>query len=173
MTEDDFWGFLEACWPPGPVDERSLDPAFEERFGPTLTTASDEALIGFVRHFRALQSRAFTWKLWAAGHLALGGGDDSFSDFRSWLILHGRIVYETVLTDPDALVDLSWRTDEEDFAIAEICSYLPAQVWEERHGTELPGSDEDFVTDPEGEPFPEDDDEWFAANFPRLSAKYS
>lgn len=172
MTEDEFWGFLEESWPPGPVYARAVDPAFAEQFGEKLATASDEALRGFVGHFRAMQKRAHTWLLWAAGYLAFGGlGDDSFMDFRSWLILHGRIVYETVLADPDALADLSWRADQEDLAIAEVCSYLPAQEWEERHGTGLPHLNEEFTAEPEGEPFPEDDDEWFGANFPRLSAK--
>jgi hypothetical protein len=38
------------------------------------------------------------------------------------------------------------------------------------------GADEDDVDDefgePSGKPFPEDDDEWFAARFPRLWAKH-
>jgi hypothetical protein len=46
--------------------------------------------------------------LWAAAYALLGGcGDDSFMDFRTWLLLHGRDAIEKVVRDPDGLVE--WK----------------------------------------------------------------
>ena len=56
------------------------------------------------------------WDLWAAAHLALGGAsDDSFLDFRNWLISHGRETYERASADPASIADLAWDDEEEDF----------------------------------------------------------
>ena len=82
-----------------------------------------------------------------------------------------------MLADPDSLADLEWDEDENDFGSAELWAYAATEVLEER------GYDEDAVErgedevddqfgEPTGEPFPEDDDQWFAARFPRLWAKH-
>jgi len=150
-----------------------------ERHVETLTAAldglSDDEIRGFDRALRAVRGRANRWDLWAAAHLALGGAsDDSFLDFRNWLISHGRETYDRVLADPDSLADLDWDEDENDFGAAEEWAYAAVEVLEERgidEDDEDGGPDDEFG-EPTGEPFPEDDDEWFAARFPRLWAEY-
>ena len=116
-------------------------------------------------------ARANDWQLWAAAYLALGGmGEDSFLDFRSWLISHGRGTFERVLADPDSLVELSWDDDENDFGDAEAWSHVATEELEER-GLEPDLDTEPAQSDPpSGEPFPEEDDAWFASRFPRLWA---
>jgi hypothetical protein len=154
----------------------------EEHIG-TLTAEleelSDDEVTGFYRELRSARARANDWNLWAAAYLALGGAsDDSFLDFRNWLISHGRETYERVLADPDSLADLTWDEDENDFGAAENWAYAALEVLEERGFDEdaLEEVDDDGEDDqfgePSGEPFPEDDDEWFAARFPRLWAKH-
>lgn len=133
----------------------------------------DADLRGFADTLQAVQQRAYRWDLWAAGYLALGGlGDDSFQDFRTWLIRQGRSVFERVLADPDSLVELSWDEDEEDFAEAERWAYEVVEEWDRRHSEplELSGAIDDG--EPVGEPFPEDDPAWNAEHFPRLAARY-
>jgi hypothetical protein len=81
-----------------------------------------------------------------------------------------------VLTDPDALADLSWDEDEEDFGLAEQWGYVPMEVLEDR-GIDPDEHDAAFdeiddFGEPTGEPFPEDDDAWFADRLPRLWATY-
>jgi hypothetical protein len=50
--------------------------------------------------------------LWAAAYTLLGGcSDDSFMDFRSWLLLQGRDAIEAVVRDPDVLAD--WKYPDE------------------------------------------------------------
>jgi Protein of unknown function (DUF4240) len=139
----------------------------------------DDEVRGFYRELRAVRARANSWDLWAAAYVALGGAsDDSFLDFRNWLISHGRETYERVLADPDSVADLAWDEEENDFGAAELWAYAAVEVLEERGFDEddvETGEEEDLddeFGEPTGEPFPEDDDEWFAARLPRLWAKY-
>jgi hypothetical protein len=147
----------------------------------TLTAAleglSDDDVRGFYARLQTARARANRWDLWAAAYLALGGAsEDSFLDFRNWLISHGQETYERVLTEPDSLADLTWDEDENDFGAAEAWSYAPVEVLEERGADEDDADEDDDLDDqfgePTGEPFPEDDDDWFAARFPRLWAAH-
>jgi hypothetical protein len=78
--------------------------------------------------------------------LLLGGiADDTFMDFRTWLVCHGRETYERAMADPDAIVDPPYDQDEEDFGFAEQFAYVADEVYELRpgHGRRL-----DRVGDP-------------------------
>ncbi|RBY95511.1 polymerase [Blastococcus sp. TF02-8] len=179
MDSNGFWALVEDTR--AEAQEASPGSVVEQHVA-TLTAAleelPDEEIRDFYRELTVARARANHWDLWAAAYLALGGAsDDSFLDFRNWLISHGRATYERVLADPDTVVDLEWDEDEDDFGSAEEWAYVPLEVLEERGVDEEeldPGPDEvdDQFGDPAGEPFPEDDDEWFARRFPRLWARY-
>lgn len=65
------------------------------RFKPTAIKAFDGIL-------HEQNRRAFRSDLWALAYLLQGGcSDDAFEAFRSWLILQGRTMFESVLEDPD------------------------------------------------------------------------
>jgi hypothetical protein len=135
-----------------------------------LAALSDDDVRSFRAQLATASARANDWGVWAAGYLAAGGmSDDSFLDFRVWLVHQGREAFERVLADPDALAELSWDDEGEDFADAEELAHVAVELLEKR------GLDDDFdgegSDEPAGEPFPEDDDEWFAARFPRLWAR--
>ena len=179
MDTDTFWTIVEDTR--AEALEAGADSVVEEHVA-TLTAAleelSDDDVRGFYRELTAVRARANRWDLWAAAYVALGGAsDDSFLDFRNWLISHGRETYERVLADPDAVADLAWDEEENDFGAAELWSYAPVEVLEERGVDEddldpAEGAVDDQFGAPAGEPFPEDNDEWFAARLPRLWAKY-
>jgi hypothetical protein len=176
VDTDTFWSLVEDTR--AEAAEAAPDSVVEEHVA-TLTAAleelSDDEVRGFDRQLRAARGRANRWDLWAAAYVALGGAsDDSFLDFRNWLISHGRDVFERALADPDSVADLEWDEDENDFGSAEEWSYAALEVLEERGLEEEDVSDEedDQFGEPAGEPFPEDDDSWFAARLPRLWAKY-
>jgi hypothetical protein len=156
------------------MDEARFWEIVDQGLAAQLESLSDDDLRGFATVLAAVHQRAYRWDLWAAGYLALGGlSDDAFLDFRSWLISHGRETFERVLDDPDSLVELSWDDDEEDFSDAERWAYLVYQEWERRHGDTLDvESAIEYDGEPVGEPFPEDDDEWFAQHVPRLAARF-
>ena len=50
---------------------------------------------------------AYKYGLWSAASVMLDGcTDDGFTDFRNWLIAHGKDVYMAALKDPDSLADV-------------------------------------------------------------------
>jgi hypothetical protein len=95
--------------------------------------------------------------------------DDAFEYFRLWLVLQGREAFDRVLRDADRLADLHWDDAGGAFDVGESFGYLVAEVLEDR-GVD-PGEALVSATaagEPTGEPFDEDDDEWFTATFPGL-----
>jgi len=61
----------------------------------------------FEVHLRDCHRRSYDARLWAAASVLLKFcSDDAFSDFRGWLIAHGKRVYNHGLEDPDSLADL-------------------------------------------------------------------
>ena len=171
MEVDRFWALvhtsrerLDLADPERAVDEQVA----ALRAG--LSTHSDHDLLLFQERLSEQTGRANRWHLWAAGYLAAGGmSDDAFDYFRLWLVLQGQTAFERVLAVPDSLADLPWDAGGATFDAAEPAGYLVAEILEER------GSDpgDALVTasatgEPGGEPFAEDDDEWFEATFPRL-----
>jgi|SRR5688572_23855815 len=66
----------------------------------------------FGRRYTELFYKAYRYDLWAALYVIIGGGgDDSFMDFREWLISMGRDVYHSALNDPDSLAFIEEAED--------------------------------------------------------------
>ena len=54
-----------------------------------------------------MMARAYRADLWEAiDIIACGYGDNSFEEFREWLIGQGQAIFEKALSDPDNLADL-------------------------------------------------------------------
>jgi hypothetical protein len=71
-----------------------------------LMKADKEEIEKFNNRFYRCFFKAYTWELWGAAFVALGGcSDDAFMDFRGWLIAQGKEVFEAALKDPDSLAD--------------------------------------------------------------------
>jgi Protein of unknown function (DUF4240) len=96
-------------------------------------------------------------------------GDDSFMDFRGWLISHGRIVFERVVADPDSLADLA---DDRDNALSVHAEQLGPiagyEVYQEVTGQDPPRSESRGRLDPAGERVDLEDELAVRARFPRL-----
>jgi hypothetical protein len=57
--------------------------------------------------------KAYDARLWTAVELMLDGcGDDTFVDFRDWLICQGQKVYEAALENPDILAGIDQTTGD-------------------------------------------------------------
>jgi hypothetical protein len=123
-------------------------------------------LEAFGAFFWTFHGRLYRWDLWAAGKFVNGGmGEDSFSDFRGWIISRGRSVYERVQEEPDSLADLAEvRAGPVD---AETLTDVIFNVYEDTQGRELPAVGEPEPAVPLGV---RHDDSDFARMFPRLSA---
>lgn len=102
MSKDDFWNLVDevknAC---GQNQDKYLDmlkARLKER-GPD--HAQD-----FHDIVHAYEKLAYKYGLWSASELMGRSMDDSFIDFRAWLISQGKEAYFSALKDPDTMADL-------------------------------------------------------------------
>jgi hypothetical protein len=174
VDADAFWTLIDRSR--SALDLANPEAAVEDQLDAlqtALRTHADRDLLLFQERLHEQTARANDWRIWAAGYLAAGGmSDDAFDYFRLWLVLQGRTAFERVLTEPDELADLRWDGGGAAFDAAEVAGYLVAELLEER------GSDPgdalvaaSAAGEPSGDPFDEEDDDWFAATFPRLLAR--
>lgn len=169
MTTDAFWDIVNAAktTSDGTWDRRL------ERLAELLAKLPPAEVVEFQRNFREQRARAYTWDLWgAAVILGEGCSDDSFMDFRAWLISMGKDVFETALRDPDTtLADINFGPNpgEEEYMFFEDYNYVARQVYVKMTGTEmdLPVYEPD---EPTGTDWEEDD---LPARYPRLWAQNS
>ena len=97
MDEDVFWELIDEGRTDQPIGERI------ETLPERLAAFKATAIRDFEKIQRSLEARAYRWDVWALAYLLQGGcSDDAFEDFRGWLILQGREVFEGVIADPDS-----------------------------------------------------------------------
>jgi hypothetical protein len=100
--------------------------------------------------------------------------DDSFTDFRSWLITRGRHSFDLAVSDPDAIVDLPVDGCHDLFCHGETFAAIPDEVYEELCGQQVP-VEEDIVELLGDLPDPpiEHSNAGLLAIYPRLAARRS
>ena len=95
-------------------------------------------IILFDNRFRQLRGYAYTWKLLGAIYLIHQGcGDDSFIDFRDWLIAQGKEFFYKTVEDPDGLVAMNAADIPIDM---EGMSYIAPDVFEELTDQKMPAA---------------------------------
>jgi hypothetical protein len=130
-----------------------------------------EEVLSFRAHLFELMKVAFRWELWGAAYLIAGGcSDDGFADFRGWLISRGRRVFEAALVDAESLLGPADAPGVEDVFFEEFPA-VPARVYEELTGREIPAYDGGRPLTPAGEPWSEDGGD-LERRFPMLWARY-
>jgi hypothetical protein len=83
-----------------------------------LSKQDDQEIVDFELHYVDCLHRAYDAYLWLAAVVIIGGcGDDTFSDFRGWLIAQGRQRFESALADPDSLADLESFDGDDGFPL--------------------------------------------------------
>jgi len=126
MTRDEFWEHIRAS-------KRKDPEATVERLTKRLAKLPPDEIIDFEHCWYAVSAEAYFWDLWGAAYVINGGcSDDGFTDFRSWLILQGRDVFESALKHPDSLCDVV-DPDEDEMT----CECYPAlEAWFRATGRE-------------------------------------
>jgi hypothetical protein len=72
-----------------------------------LCKLDEQEIVEFWSHHLDCLHRSYDARLWLAAVLLMNGcGDDTFTDFRDWLIAQGKARFEAALEDPDSLADL-------------------------------------------------------------------
>ena len=154
------------------ADKQGLDPidAQLSTLKKLLSKLSEDELVGFQEIVDYSMDQAYTWSLWGAAYLMMGGlSDDDFEYFRAGLILRGKEVYEGALAEPDSLAEHT------EIQLCEDLLFLACEVYEERSGDGAIYDRYREVMNPEpaGEPFDEDDEGYFREHYPRLWQLYS
>jgi hypothetical protein len=190
MDVEAFWALIERGRDTGGDDPEAVI----EHVVTELAVGPDEKIFGHWQVQAQLERRAYDWRLWAAAYLIHGGcSDDSFSDFRAGLILHGRNVFERAVEDPDSLADLplvqtiagSDDDDDQEILFFEDANYIAVRAYERHHEQTdddhgfwaaleaVPDLDDGQPSDPTGELFDFDDDEQMRQRLPRLFALFA
>lgn len=166
MDETEFWELVDGTREAAEGDPEDQADLLIDR----LLQRDPDAVTDFARHFEARYSRAYTWDLWAASAIMLGGAsDDAFDAFRCWLIGQGREVFEGALHDPDNLADLLDDFDEETDGEAEELGYAAYEAYEQLTGAEIPDLGlPPQPREPLGTVIDFEDDDALAERFPRL-----
>lgn len=91
----------------------------------------DQSLM-FLNYMDAYKDLSFRYGLWDAAKIFRvdGCSDDSFSYFRSWLIVQGKDVYMAALADPDSLADVEPYAD----CFFETAGYVGAYAYKRLTG---------------------------------------
>ena len=133
MDEDQFWKIIQTA-------KDNSDGNFEEQqkeLANELRKLVPNDIILFGNRFRYFRGQANTWELWGAIYIIHGGcGDDSFNDFREWVIGQGKDFYYKTIKDPESLVEFD--TDTMDEIEWEGLGYVPSSVFKELTGQEMP-----------------------------------
>lgn len=132
MDEDQFWKIIKAT-----KDNSNGD--FEEQqeeLVKELRKLTPDDIILFGNRFRYFRGQANTWELWGAIYIIHGGcGDDSFNDFREWVIGQGKDFYYKTIEDPESLVEVDTEKIEE--VEWEGLGYVHSRVFKELTGQEM------------------------------------
>jgi hypothetical protein len=171
MHVEQFWRIVESS-------RRGFDPArtdgnMEQQLRDVrslLLELPPEEVVDFRNHLLERMDAAFHWDLWGAASIIAGGcSDDGFSDFRAWLISMGRRTFEDALLNAESLVDVAAAPGVEDVFFEEFPN-VPAQVYEELTGRELPEYAGPSRAHPAGERW--SDENGLKRRFPKLWARY-
>jgi hypothetical protein len=132
MDEDQFWKIIQTT-----KDNSNGD--FEEQqeeLTNELRKLTPDDIILFGNRFRYFRGQANTWELWGAIYIIHGGcSDDSFNDFREWVIGQGKDFYYKTIKDPETLVEID--TDKIDEVEWEGLGYVHSTVFKELTGQEM------------------------------------
>jgi len=135
-----------------------------------LERVDDDELAGFAAALDRELSRLNDWRVWGAGHVALGPlgglGDDGFHYFRLWILGKGKDAVDQALEDPDGLAEYLGDEDGEDLLNEEL-EYVAVELLEER-GIDVEAED---GVEPDGDPSGQEfDEDTLQAHYPRLAA---
>ena len=170
MNLEHFWSIIE-------TSRDGLDSALSsgnmskqvERLKSILAALAPHEIGAFSNRFLQLFHKAYDWDLWAAGFI-IGGGcsDDSFMDFRYWLISMGRSVYDDALNNVESLANVAFRPDVECPEFEEF-GYVADGVMQQLGISEEDAGIMEFEhpDEPTGEKWKEED---LAMRFPKLTS---
>jgi hypothetical protein len=163
MHDDKFWKIIENSKSNsfGVYEKQQLELKKE------LEKLTAIEVLEFDNMFRKLRGEIYNWDFWAAAYIINGGcSDDTFSDFRGWLIGQGKSIFESSLQNIENLSEIK-ETNDGDW---EGLSYIPSEVYKQKTGNNIPqGIQENHEIT--GEEWEEDEIE-LKKRYPKLCEKF-
>ena len=166
MDDDQFWKIIQKT----KDNSHGNFEQQQEELAAQLKKLTPSDIILFDNRFSYYRGAAYSWELWGAIYIIHGGcSDDSFNDFREWVIAQGRDFYQKTIKNPESLINVD--KDEIENADWEGLGYIPPNVFKELTGQEMPNA---FMENREitGIEWKEEGDD-LKRMFPELYAKYS
>lgn len=106
MDDERFWALIDEAVERASRTGGASAVAGSEVSDVLVDRAAPDEVVRFTRHADVVAGRAATWDLLAACHLIDGWhSDDAFRDFRDFLVLAGRAVFERAVEDADSLAE--------------------------------------------------------------------
>ena len=132
MEEEIFWEIIQTTKDNSKGDFEKQ----QEVLAKELRKLTPDEIILYGNRFRYFRGIANTWELWGAIYIIHGGcGDDSFNDFREWVIGQGKDYYYKTINSPETLIDLDADViNEIDW---EGLGYVYSTVFKELTGHEM------------------------------------
>ncbi len=165
MDETEFWNIVEQSKNKENNQEKQL-----EKLKLILKNYSSDDIVSFDLIFTQKSNDLYNWDLWAIAYIINQGcSDDSFTDFRNWIISRGKDFFTQALIHPKKLgeiIDIG-----EDIFFEEIY-YVAGDLYEEKTGEDLINFMDRYPKvpdEPEGEYWEEDDLEKL---YPKLCKKF-
>jgi len=92
-------------------------------------------LLEFEKQSMELFVNAYDARLWTAASLTMDFcSDDTFMDFRGWLIAQGKLAYEQALENPDSLADLNLTSGDYESPLLFSFSSVAVEIYREKTG---------------------------------------
>jgi hypothetical protein len=155
MDASEFWNLIETS-----AREADGRVARAEWLVTRLAAGPVGEIVGFEQVLDEQTTAAMTWLMWGAADRIMGWcSDDSFIDFRAWLVGLGRKTFQAVVADPDVLAEVpevrrlagryhgDWAEGE--WPAWESLEYAASHAYERVTGDE--DGFHDLVPRPEGE----------------------
>ena len=113
MSERVFWKIVDTARKDATTDDEIRAGLLRE-----LKALSTEDVIRFGKRYNIFVGQeCFTHKIWNAIYLINGGcGDDSFHDFRDYLVMRGEDEFRRIVNDPDTLLDSNMNNSRWQFS---------------------------------------------------------
>jgi Protein of unknown function (DUF4240) len=163
MGEGQFWEIIDLSRKTS-IDCESQANAVQA----ILFERSPQEIIEFDRGLRQKLAAAYRWDLWGVAYLINGGcSDDGFEYFRGWLISQGQQAYETVLADPQRI--LEFLTGNEEELECEALLYASRNTYEDVTGEAMPPAAAIEPSQPAGAPWQEAE---LRDRFPKIAERY-
>ncbi|MFT3936957.1 MAG: DUF4240 domain-containing protein [Chitinophagaceae bacterium] len=134
ITKQTFWQLINTSLQKTTLDRQAGFLVKE------LKKLPEKDIAAFENIYNRLDNACYTWNLWAAAYtIHRGCSDDSFADFRAWLITRGEAVYIKALAASDSLAVLK-RKKLEQSRDGECVSFLASKAYEDLFDKDIASS---------------------------------